>query len=83
MEKENCSKKVWDHWKYRNCSRFAIKDGFCKQHHPDSVKERERKTEERYKREQRNSPWTMLANAKKEIEDLKDEIDRLKQQLDN
>lgn len=29
------------------CMRRAIKDGYCWQHHPDAVKERERKAEKK------------------------------------
>lgn len=77
MKKERCKETVWNNFNNYQCSRNAWKDGFCKQHHPDSVKERERKTDERWKQKQANSPWTRLKEAREEIEELKDEINRL------
>lgn len=48
MDKINCKEKVWSGWDFYQCSRKIWKDGYCKQHHPDSVKERRRKADERY-----------------------------------
>ena len=42
-KQEQCKKMVpgsgWG--TFRQCSRKAVKDGYCKQHHPDSVKARD------------------------------------------
>ena len=65
------------------CARNATKDGYCKQHHPVTVAERNRISEERFKRQQANSPWELWRKAKEEIKELKVEIERLKQQLND
>lgn len=54
-----CKEIVWGNsaWRSHQCSRNAWKDGYCKQHHPDTVKQREKAREERRQREQNNSPW--------------------------
>jgi len=43
--KENCKESVRHpnniYGISKPCKRFAVKDGFCKQHHPDEVKKRE------------------------------------------
>jgi hypothetical protein len=35
---QRCKRVVWGSWRSRPCTRKAVKDGFCKQHHPESVK---------------------------------------------
>ena len=40
---EKCKESVYDARGYysRQCSRDAVKDGYCKQHHPDTIKKKE------------------------------------------
>jgi len=38
-----CQKVTWANWGSHQCSRKPWKDGYCKQHHPDTVKYREAK----------------------------------------
>ena len=38
-----CKQVVWGNWGSHQCSRKPWKDGYCKQHHPDTVKSREAK----------------------------------------
>jgi len=47
---EQCKEEVaWGNWgRVAQCKRKHVKDGYCKQHHPDSVEERRQKTMERY-----------------------------------
>ena len=47
MKKDRCKERVWRNhtWKPSRCARFAVKDGYCKQHHPDSVKLRREKAQ--------------------------------------
>lgn len=78
MKKERCKETIWDNWTHRNCSRNAVKDGYCKQHHPDNVKERERQTDERWKAKQESSPWNQLTKAIQKIKKLEAEIEQLK-----
>ena len=51
MDENRCKKQVWGSWTYYQCSRKIWKDGYCKQHHPDSVKERERKRDEKWEKQ--------------------------------
>jgi hypothetical protein len=70
--KENCKAEVYDplRWKHFGCRRKASKDGFCKQHHPDSVAERQRKRDEKYELEQQKSPWATIEKLKNRIAEL-------------
>lgn len=61
MEKGRCKKKeTWNGYNYSQCSRKATKDGYCWQHHPDKVAERERLSEEKFQRKLDNNPWKKL-----------------------
>jgi hypothetical protein len=51
------------------------KDGVCKIHHPESVAERRRKSEEHYKK---HSPYAAMKRAYEKIDELQAEIKRLK-----
>lgn len=66
---------TWPH--AGRCSRKAVRDGYCKQHHPDAVAERERQREERWQKEQENSPWRALERARQEIERLRARVREL------
>ncbi len=48
MIKVRCQKKVWTGNRptgltSHQCTRYAVKDGYCKIHHPDAIKVREQK----------------------------------------
>jgi len=61
----NCKEIIWTDYPERRCSRKAKLDGYCKQHHPASVKKRQEDSERR-----------QLAIAQREIAVLKQrEID--------
>jgi len=39
---QRCRCEVWrSSWRASQCSRRAVKDGYCKQHHPDAIAQRE------------------------------------------
>lgn len=81
--KEQCREKVYDNWETRQCSRYAVKDGFCKQHHPDTVEARIKKAtkkmdEENYRRYKRRAFWFIEEYATSE--DLGDLSEKIKQQ---
>jgi hypothetical protein len=81
MNNDKCKASVrgegWG-WLYqRGCQRNAWKDGYCKQHHPDSVKARREESNRYYRQKMDNSP---LSRAYKQIEILKEEIERLKKE---
>jgi len=57
MATEGCKERIWESNYYgpggfhRPCTRNLWKDGFCKQHHPDSVKARDEAREQKWKEE--------------------------------
>jgi hypothetical protein len=57
------------------CSRKAWKDGYCKQHHPDTVAERDKAYHERYQQKLAHDPLQM---AVKRIAELEAELATLK-----
>lgn len=75
-----CKQKVtsMNGWHTYGCQRSAWKDGFCKQHHPDTVAERRKKSDARWEKKQENSPWALLAKANERIQQLEKEIADLK-----
>jgi len=83
MDKKKCKKIVYPKGRYGafhpyGCSRNAVKAGYCKQHHPDSVVARIKKSKERYEIKYKNSASGRLEKARKRIKELEKEIARLK-----
>ncbi len=81
--KERCSQKVypnelWGSFYPHQCHRKVWKDGFCKIHHPDSVKIREEKSRKRWEEKQKKDP---LIIALKKISQLEKENKTLKKQI--
>lgn len=77
---ECCKERVWsgDAWsRSRACSRKAVKDGYCKQHHPDSVKARRKASDDKWDEQIRNSPQARLRDALATISRLEARIDAL------
>ncbi|MHA1345016.1 MAG: hypothetical protein ACTSO3_01315 [Candidatus Heimdallarchaeaceae archaeon] len=76
LKKDYCKVLVWSPtgWHRYQCSRKTVKDGFCKQHHPDSVKKREEEKERKFLEKQKNSPWHRLDKLGKEHEKLKKKL---------
>lgn len=62
-----CSKKVSRRgsWHVGRCTRRAVRDGFCKVHHPESVKARQDAALDRYKKEseERYRRWAKTLGA--------------------
>lgn len=67
---EWCAGAVWDGYTYRGCSRMAVKDGYCKQHHPDAVQARRDASERRY-REERDAEYRAAKAKRDELEHLR------------
>jgi hypothetical protein len=78
MDATRCKETVWAGWRPKQCSRKIWKDGYCKQHHPDSVKEREKKRDERYEAKKAKSPWRLLEKANARIKELEEELEYIK-----
>lgn len=81
---DQCKELVssWNGWGVSKCSRNALKDGYCNQHHPDAVKSRQEASDKRRKEKLDTNPL-IVANAKiakieqqnkKLIEALKDTL---------
>lgn len=76
-----CSHKVWEGFHGHPCRRNAWKDGYCKQHHPDTVKARREESEKAYEEKQKKSPWYLLQKANERIAYLKKENEMLRVKL--
>ena len=82
MEKnERCKESVMDGFNLRRCSRKQWKDEFCKQHHPDTVAERNKQSQERYELQRKQSCWYRLDIAHKRIAELEAQIERMRDEL--
>jgi len=84
MNERLCKKQVFVQggWRTRQCSRRIWKDGYCKQHHPDSVKKREQEKEARWLEKKKESPYYLLEKANCKIRELEEENKQLKMLLD-
>ena len=79
MSAEKCKAKVVPNTRFgafyiHRCTRKAVRDGYCRQHHPEAVAERERKSSERHEEKIAASPQAKL---RKEVERLSAEVSRL------
>jgi hypothetical protein len=70
---DRCKEDIWDRYTYKTyrCARNAVKDGFCKQHHPDAVKARQEKSAKLYAEKREKDP---LRIAYKEIDQLRAQL---------
>ena len=57
---ERCKERTFNEWHHNQCSRKAWKDGYCKQHHPDTVKAREEASNKKYEERKKQQPWYKL-----------------------
>lgn len=64
------------------CHFKAWKDGYCKIHHPDSVKVREEKQRARYEAERAKSPYVLLQKANERISQLETQVAELREALE-
>lgn len=78
---ERCKQKVWPSGQFTShrCSRKSVKDGYCNQHHPDTVKARDEKHRAEYEHKRALHPLTL---ANKQIEELKQQRDDYKIKAD-
>ena len=73
---DKCKEKIFGDYRYRPCSRKAVTDGFCKQHHPDTIAARNKKSQERWEKERYNSTGNQLARAKTRITELEAQLSK-------
>ena len=55
-----CKQNVWGGWHFHPCPRKAWRDGWCKQHHPDTKKARDEAGKQKYEEKRKLSPWYRL-----------------------
>jgi hypothetical protein len=79
-EKKRCRARVSNQafWGMSECARYAVTDGYCKQHHPDSVKARNDAARARYEEKWAKDPLVLANN---EITKLRQSIAELKAKL--
>ncbi len=68
-------------WQHYQCLRKPKRDGWCEQHHPDTVAERHRERAQRYEEKNQHSPEIQLDWAHQEIARLKARVAELEEQL--
>lgn len=83
MSDDRCKETVypnerWGSFHPHACHRNAWRDGYCKQHHPDTVKARNAAAEKRFEEKQKRQPWYLLKEAQKRIAQLEAEIAELR-----
>ena len=76
---DNCKEQIWGDYRRRGCSRNAVKDGYCNQHHPDNVKKRREENEKKWLEKIEKSP---LSSALRKIETLKAKVKELEGEND-
>lgn len=69
-DNERCKEKVWGGFHFHRCLRKAVKDGYCKQHHPDSVAKRREASDKRYQEQLEHSPYRKIGKLQKENKEL-------------
>ena len=71
-EQTRCKEMVYRQhtWRSSACTRKAWKDGFCKQHHPDTVKARNEARRRVWEEQSKQSAWYLLERAKERIAEL-------------
>ncbi len=59
---EECKQRIFGGNSFHGhpCTRKAVKDGYCRQHHPDSVEERRKKSAQRWE-----DQWAARVAARK------------------
>ena len=77
MDNARCKENVFSNWHHYQCSRKIWKDGYCKQHHPDTVQARKIESEQKYKERYQQSAYGRLQAACRRIKELEAEVERL------
>ena len=76
MREGYCKKSVasMGGWDWHQCPRRIWRDGFCKQHHPDSVKARREKSDQHYEEKRKQSCWYKLQQAEARLEKAREAL---------
>ena len=75
--KPKCKKQLRAGWGKHNCSRNAVKDGFCRTHHPDAVEKRAKIAAERFNAKEANSIPARFERAQERITELEEKKAKL------
>lgn len=70
--KEMVYTEVWSGG--HQCYNKAKKDGYCGTHHPDAVKARQKKSDDRYEEKRKNSVHSLLKTARERIKELESQL---------
>lgn len=86
MIEEQCaeivySNEAWGSFHPHRCVKKVWKDIYCKIHHPESVKVRNKKAEEKWEEKRKNHPLILLRKANERIKELEIENEELKKKL--
>jgi len=82
MIEGQCKKIVWDKggWHSYQCRHKVWKDGYCKIHHPDSVKARQELSHMRWEQKREKD---LLVLAHKKIAELQEKIEELEKKIED
>ena len=69
-----CKQQVMHGYHMVQCQRNEVTDGFCRQHHPDSVAERDRVRKIAWETKQANSIYARYASLKDRIAELESQL---------
>ena len=69
-----CKQQVMHGYHMVQCQRNEVTDGFCRQHHPDSVAERDRVRKIAWETKQANSIYARYASLKDRIAELEAQL---------
>lgn len=82
MDDTRCKARVLGFWNVDGrCTRKAWRDGWCKQHHPDSVRARKEASKKRYDEQHKNHPWYKLEVAGNRIIELEQQLECARHEL--
>ena len=81
-DETRCVVRVWEGFHDHRCFRKTWKDGYCKQHHPDTVAERRRKSMEKWEEKRKQEPWYRLQRANERIKELEELVATLRSEKD-
>ena len=87
-ELKRCKQRVspkgqWGAFHQYQCHRNSVRDGFCTQHHPDTVKARSEAADVafRLKMDRKAAPFVALSESKVKIEKLEQDVKVLREAL--
>ena len=79
MNTEKCKESVdgtgqWGSFHRHQCTKSIWKDGYCKIHHPESVKKRQKESAKRWEQTLEMSPMRQLQKANEKIKELEEKL---------